>query len=89
MKKNCIVLFSHADTQEKEEILLESVLKLKKMDLPIILVSHSKIPLAIQDLVDYSLYEKNNLVLKENDFFNEYLPITEANYNTQYFFGGI
>ena len=89
MKKNCVVLFSHADTSEKERILLESVLKLKKLDLPIILVSHSKIPPEIQDLVDYSLYEKNNLVLKETDFFNEDLPITEANYNTQYFFSGI
>ena len=89
IKKNCVVLFSHADTPEKEEILLGSVLKLKKLGIPIILVSHSKIPLDIQSLVDYSLYEKNNLVLKETDFFNEDLPITEANYNTQYFFSGI
>jgi len=89
MKKNCIVLFSHADTPEKEEILLGSVLKLKKLDIPIILVSHSRIPLEIQDLVDYSLYEKNNLIIKENDFFDEELPITEANYNTQYFFSGV
>ena len=89
MKKTCIILFSHADTEKKEQLLTESILGLKELKLPIILISHSKIPPAVQDLVDYCLYEKNNLLLKETDLFEETLPITEANYNTQYFFGGI
>jgi hypothetical protein len=89
MKKTCIILFSHANTTKKEQLLNESILTLKKLDLPIILISHAKIPLEIQDLVDYCLYEKNNFLIKETELFEESLPITEANYNTQYFFGGI
>ena len=89
MKKTCIILFSHADTNKKENILKETILGLKSLNLPIILVSHAKISLEIQELVDYSLYEKNNLLIKETELFNEELPITESNYNTQYFFGGI
>jgi hypothetical protein len=87
--KTCIILFSHADTIKKENILKETILGLKHLNLPIILVSHAKISLEIQELVDYSLFEKNNFLIKETDLFNEELPITENNYNTQYFFGGV
>jgi len=87
--KTCVILFSHADTIKKENILKKTILGLKHLNLPIILVSHAKISLEIQELVDYSLFEKNNLLIKETDLFNEELPITENNYNTQYFFGGV
>ena len=53
MKKTCIILFSHADTEKKEQLLTESILGLKELKLPIILISHSKIPPAVQELVDY------------------------------------
>ena len=48
-------------------ILKETILGLKSLNLPIILVSHAKISLGIQELVDYSLYEKNNLLIKETE----------------------
>jgi hypothetical protein len=38
MKKTCIILFSHANTTKKEQLLNESILTLKKLDLPIILI---------------------------------------------------
>lgn len=87
--KTCIVLFSHADTQSKETILNKTLVSLKKLNLPIILVSHTPVSIENQKKCDYVIFEKNNLLLKETDLFEEKLPITEANYNTQYFFGGV
>jgi len=89
MKKTCIILFSHADSIEKESILEKTLLSLKMLNLPIILVSHAPVSLENQKKCDHVIYEKNNLLLKETDFFNENLPLTEANFNTQFFFGGI
>jgi hypothetical protein len=87
--KTCIILLSHANNEEKEKILNECILSLKNLNLPIILVSHAPISERNQELCDYSLYEKNNIIFKETDFFDYELPITEANFNYQYFFGGI
>jgi hypothetical protein len=87
--KTCIILFSHADTKSKEEILNKTLVSLEKLDLPIILVSHTPISVENQEKCDHVIFEKNNLLLKETDFFADDLPLTEANFNTQYFFGGI
>ena len=87
--KTCIILFSHADTEEKEIILNKTLISLERLNLPIILVSHTPISIENQKKCDYVIFEKNNLLLKETDFFNEEIPLTEANFNTQYFFGGI
>jgi hypothetical protein len=89
MKKTCIVLFSHADSPEKEKILGNTLDSLRIIDLPIILVSHVPVSAEKQEKCDYVIYEKNNLLLKETDFFEEELPLTEANFNSQFFFGGI
>lgn len=89
MKKTCVILLSHANTDEKDEILYQSILSIKKLNLPIILVSHYPISNRNQSLCDYSLYEKNNVIFKETDFFNYDLPISESNFNLQWFFGGI
>ena len=86
---SCILISSYANTIEKEEILNNCILSLKHLNLPIILTSHSPISERNQQLCDYSLYEKNNYLFKETDFFNYKLPITEANFNRQYFFGGV
>lgn len=87
--KTCIILLSHANNEEKEKILNECILSLKDLNLSIILVSHAPISERNQQLCDYSLYEKNNILFKETDFFDYELPLTEANFNVQYFFGGI
>jgi hypothetical protein len=85
----CIILLSYANNEEKEKILNECILSLKDLNLPIILVSHAPISERNQQLCDYSLYEKNNILFKETDFFDYELPLTEANFNSQFFFGGI
>jgi len=40
-------------------------------------------------LCDYVIYEKENLHFYENEIINEELHLTEANFNTQFFFGGL
>jgi len=85
----CIIVLSYANNEEKEKILNDCIISLKKLKLPIILVSHAPISDNNQQLCDYSLYEKNNGIFKETDFFDYELPITEANFNVQFFFGGI
>ena len=87
--KTCVILFSHADTVEKNQILNRTLLSLKLLNLEIILVSHTPISTDNQNLCDYVIYEKENLLFRETDFFDEEIPLTEANFNTQYFFGGI
>lgn len=89
LNNTCILISSHANTEEKERILNNCILSLKHLNLPIILTSHSPISERNQKLCDYSLYEKNNYLFKETDFYNYKLPITEANFNSQYFFGGV
>jgi len=85
----CIIILAYANNKEKEKILNDCIISLKKLKLPIILVSHAPISDNNQQLCDYSLYEKNNSLFKETDFFDYELPITEANFNVQFFFGGI
>jgi hypothetical protein len=87
--KTCVILFSNADTKDKEILLNRTLLSLEKLRLPIILVSHSPVSLQSQMKCDHVIFEKNNLIMRETDFFGENIPLTEANFNTQYFFGGI
>jgi hypothetical protein len=87
--KTCIILFSHAESEKKQQILNRTLSSLKLLNLPIILVSHAPVSIDNQINSDYVIYDKNNLLITETEFFNEDIPLTEANFNTQYFFGGI
>jgi hypothetical protein len=85
----CIIILSHADSVEKKEVLKKSLLQLKKLNLPILLSSHCPVEEDIQNETDYFLFDRNNPCFKESDFFNLDLPITEKNFNCQYFFSNI
>jgi hypothetical protein len=87
--KTCIILFSHAESEKKQQILNRTLSSLKLLNLPIILVSHAPVSIDNQINSDYVIYDKNNLLITETEFFNEDIPLTEANFNTQYFFGSI
>jgi hypothetical protein len=87
--KSCIIIFSHADNIEKKEVLKKAISQLKKLDLPILLSSHLSVEVDIQDEIDFLIFDRNNITFKETDFFDLEVPITEANFNKQYFFGGI
>lgn len=87
--KTCIILLSHADTEEKEEILYECILSIKKLHLPIILVSHAIISQRNQELCDYFLMDSNNVLYKDSDFFNYELPFDSEYPRYECDFGGI
>ena len=49
----CFIVFSHANTEEKENILNESLLSIKKTGIKIILASHLSVSQKNQDICDY------------------------------------
>ena len=87
--KTCIILLSHADDDQNEEILNQSILSILKLNLPIILVSHATISKRNQELCDFCFFDSNNILFKESDFFNYDLPIDEENLNIECVFGEI
>jgi len=87
--RTCIILFSHADNDEKKEKLFNTIKSLKEINLPILLSTSTTVEKSIIDNVDHVIYNKQNVIFNETDFYDLDLPITEANFNRQFFFGGI
>jgi hypothetical protein len=88
-KDFCIVVFSHADNKEKEEILFNSLTSIKKLNLKVILASHIAVSERNQNMCDYFIKDDNNLIISESDIFNNPIDIdTDLFYTTDYF-GGI
>ena len=78
----CFIVFSHANTPEKENILNESLLSIKKTGIKIILASHLSVSERNQDICDYFIKDTDNLVLCEDDIFNNPSNITENIYSS-------
>lgn len=81
--KKIIILNAYPNSQEKIDILKKYILQLKKTNIPILLSSHLTIPTDIIQLVDFYLYDKENLILPiercPNKWFatdNEYIEFT-------------
>jgi hypothetical protein len=60
MKNNLIVILCHCNTPEKEELLKENIQTIKSKGHDILIVSHIPVSYEIQDMVEYSLYDKSN-----------------------------
>ena len=88
-KDFCILVFSHADNLEKEEILFKSLTSIKSLNLKVILASHISVSQRNQNLCDYFIKDDNNLILTEADIFNNQTDIDINLYNTTDYFGGI
>ena len=56
------VIGSWIDTEEKKQILIDAIKEIKLKGFPICLVSHYPISDEIQKLVDYYIYEKENVL---------------------------
>ena len=90
MENTCIIVFSHADKPEKEEILFRSLMSLKKIGLKIILASHISVSERNQNISNYIIKDDNNLILTESDIFSNPVDIiTENIYNTTDIFGSL
>jgi hypothetical protein len=85
----CIVVFSHADNKEKEEILFNSLTSIKKLNLKVILASHIVVSERNQNLCDYFIKDDNNLIISESDIFNNPIDIDTDLFYTSDYFGGI
>lgn len=61
------IVLSHANTEEKLDILIECIKTLKKQKQKIILSSHLILPSEILDLVDYFVYDKKNEMIEPHE----------------------
>ena len=64
--KGLVVILSHADTEDKIEILIESINSIKKQNYDILISSHINIPDYINDMVDYFIYDKENELINDD-----------------------
>lgn len=60
--KDCIVIGTYPIHDVATQITKEAILRAKKFNIPIILTSHCPIPAELQDLVDYCVVDKNNIM---------------------------
>jgi hypothetical protein len=88
-KDFCIVVFSHASTVEREEILFKSLTSIKKLNLKVILASHISVSERNQNLCDYFIKDDNNLIVNESDIFSNPVSIEGDLFNTTDYFGGL
>ena len=88
MDSFCFIVFSHANTIEKDNILNESLLSIKKTGVKIILASHLPVSERNQDICDYFIKDTDNLILGEDDIFNNPSDITDNTYSTVDYMGG-
>jgi hypothetical protein len=58
--KEIVLLGSWTNTPEREETLIETILKWKKHDIPIALGTHFPVSRKIQNMIDYYVFDKNN-----------------------------
>lgn len=67
MKNNLISILCHCNTPEKEALLKENIEIIKKEGHDILIVSHIPISYEIQDMVEYSIYDKSNPLITYPD----------------------
>lgn len=65
MNKNIVLIQSHCNTEEKKEILISNIEKLKEFDLDILLYSHIPLSEEIINHVDYFIYDSSNPIMWE------------------------
>lgn len=67
MKNNLIAILCHCNTPEKEALLKENIEIIKKEGHDILIVSHIPVSYEIQDIVEYSIYDKSNPLISYPD----------------------
>jgi hypothetical protein len=59
---DCIIISAYPNTEAATQITKNSILKVKHLNIPIILTSHFPIPIELQELVDYCVFDTNNIL---------------------------
>ena len=66
--KQIVAIPTHADTDEKKELLIECINEMKKQGYAVIVSSHIPLDDIIYELSDYVIYDKDNPVIYREDF---------------------
>lgn len=82
-RKFCILVFAHADTENKKIDLKRSLISLSFLELPIILSSHIPVDGNIKNLATYTLEENNNLILDESEILSNPVEINTDLYKIE------
>jgi len=64
MNKGIIILDAFLNSQERVETFEKVLKKIKQLDLPILLISNSVVPIDIQNQIEYFIYDKNNILFE-------------------------
>lgn len=67
MKNNLIAILCHCNTPEKEVLLKENIQTIKNEGHDILIVSHIPVSYEIQDMVEYSIYDRSNPLITYPD----------------------
>jgi hypothetical protein len=78
VEKSAVVIFSHANTEERLECLKQSILSVKKMDIPIIVSSGIPIGKECEDLCDYVSYIEKNVLFKDCELVDAFYKVDES-----------
>jgi len=76
----CILVTSHANTNEKISLLKDCLISLKPLETPIILSSHISIPEEIQNLTYLSVKDSSNLILDEGQILSNPVNLHQTLY---------
>lgn len=68
--KGLVVILSHADTIDKNEVLLESILAIKNQKYDILISSHIDVSKEITEMVEYVVYDKENPLIMYDEYQN-------------------
>jgi len=82
-KKDATVVMSHADSDEKEELLRLSILSLKRQGYPVIVSSHIPVSKRIHDIADYVVFDKENPIVFSEEYtsLSNTVPVHYIKYN--------
>ena len=63
--KKLFIINTYPKTQKQKQILKDCIKSLELINWDILIVSHSPIPIDVQEMVSYCIYDKNNLFVNE------------------------
>ena len=64
--KKLFIINTYPKTQKQKQILKDCIKSLELINWDILIVSHSPIPIDVQEMVSYCIYDKNNLFVPPN-----------------------
>lgn len=78
---DCIVICAYPNTEAATKITKDCILRVKHLNIPIILSSHFPIPAELQELVDYCIFDSNNILTTHT--FYQWAWYTAPNYSAE------